>query len=452
MKLCLATVIFFLAASHIHGATVVLKSGEVVYGEIVSDTNGVVQVEVSNASHSIFSIRSIQHSDIKEIPKESADESAYQQTLQYKLTDSSRSTAYYDKVITDVFQPFLASYPSSVYSKVIADKLKQWTDERDRVDAGAVKWKGQWYLGEDVQKVAGVVKAAQLVDEGDRQRGLGHYETAINKYREAIAIRPLQASYLQEISTKASLAGQNWKDTVSAAGSQLTAAPQDFDRANEDLQTKRAALQQSLNNDLAHQNLLLSAKTKCVQYGKGGVCITTHWVAHTTVPIDGKRDFDFGSVLPDPHSYDADIQYNRNGMATIDTQIAANIEKKSSLRTQAVNSTSQFQVIDSLLGLFANELQQARSDALRLEADERVRPVPVPTRFATSTVLSQPDPGKQEAPPLPVESKPTLPTVAQLPAPVQPPQDSWLDSHLSWVFATAFGLIVVWRVRRQMSD
>jgi len=422
--------------------TLTLKSGETIEGEIRAETNDVVQISVPNARRTIYSLKSISRSDIKEIQHATAEQKAYAEVERYRLDANSFSMAYYDKTIQGVFQKFLTDYPSSTRTSIIVKAIAQWTAERDKVAGGTVKWGGRWYEGDAVKNVAGQIKATQLLDDGDRRIGSSQYEQAIAKYREALAVRPLPASLIEQISGKVNTAAERWKAALATGATTVSA---NVDVENQNLQSMRVGCQKAINNDVVEQNRILSAKTECVRYGSGGVCLIKHWFAQ--LPYR----FDYGAVLPDPHSYDDDIRHNRDAIAKIDEQIAANNARKAGRQDDQATAGTQLQKINTTLQQFSSDLAQARADSQRMEAEDAGRkaekarrkaddamrlaagPAAAQTQLATSQVVPAPEPQ-------------TVATVGEVPVP--PAQSIWTWLRVNWVIPVVVGVGLLWVILR----
>ena len=78
-------------------STVVLKSGETLQGDILSDTNGVLQIKAHNASRSISYQRDISHADIQSIqtenPAQVAERTDYEALVKIQLNPNQEQSA-----------------------------------------------------------------------------------------------------------------------------------------------------------------------------------------------------------------------------------------------------------------------------------------------------------------------------------------------------------------------
>src|ERR1035437_5446221 len=98
-------------------AIVTLKSGEVLRGDVVSDTNDVLQIRAFNATRTISSLRNLPRSDVQnvqiETPAEAAERIDYFALSKFQLdSDQEQSSNFYVQW-TAAFEKFLKDYPKS---------------------------------------------------------------------------------------------------------------------------------------------------------------------------------------------------------------------------------------------------------------------------------------------------------------------------------------------------
>ena len=400
--------------------TLILNSDELIEGEIISDTNDVVQIRVPyNTSRTIFTVKSFKHDEIKEIKAADAEQKSFQEVERYKLGANSFSVAYYDQTIQKVFQKFLTDYPSSPQAGIIADRITQWTNERDKVSGGALKWGARWYEGDATKIVSSQIKAAQLLDDGNRFISSSQYEQAVTKYREALTIRPLPSGTVEQISVKINTASDRWKTALSTVA---TIDPTSFDMQNQLLLAKRTECQNAINRAVNYQKSILAARS--VPWKPG----IKHWI---TTASYGYQDF--GSVLPDPHSVDGEIHRNQVAIERIDESIAANNAKKASLQSDKALGGAELQKINTILQQFTTELTQARADSKRMEADESQRKAPEAILLAAGSAGTEPKPtpNQIENAAVPPVTPPVVntPEVSAQPIPSSPSIWTWLRNN-----------------------
>jgi hypothetical protein len=116
-----------------------LNDGSVLDGTIISETSTDVTIEVEFAAGTITETQTVSTNEIAQIvrltPEQRAVramEFAYQRTLRYSLDPSrSYSLRYYDDVISNVFQRYLADYPRSPHTLQITARMQEWETARD---------------------------------------------------------------------------------------------------------------------------------------------------------------------------------------------------------------------------------------------------------------------------------------------------------------------------------
>src|ERR1051326_3044399 len=104
--------------------TLKLKDGTVVDGALIAEDDQQVTLEVKLAGGTITSKRSYPKADIAEIVRPTAEQktqsemrAAYEAARKNQLDpNSSFSLAQYDKVLNEVFAPFLEKYPKSPHA------------------------------------------------------------------------------------------------------------------------------------------------------------------------------------------------------------------------------------------------------------------------------------------------------------------------------------------------
>jgi len=123
--------------------TIKFRDGSVLDGTIVSETTTDVTIEVEIAGGTITKSQTVNANDIVELIRSTPEqravhamELAYQRTLRYKLEPNhSYAIWYYDGVISNVFQRYLADYPLSPHTLEVTYHLHEWEAARDRAAA-----------------------------------------------------------------------------------------------------------------------------------------------------------------------------------------------------------------------------------------------------------------------------------------------------------------------------
>ncbi|MSR64476.1 MAG: hypothetical protein EXS18_01700 [Verrucomicrobiae bacterium] len=139
-----------------------MKTGDVMRGRILSETDQQVEIEVANADRTILSKRVIAKADVKsvqrETPEQAAERKSFESLTVYKLNpNAAYPTNYYPAVIA-AFDKFLTTYPRSDHATQINTMLADWKAEYPQavlaVKSGLVKFHGQWLTAQQAQALA----------------------------------------------------------------------------------------------------------------------------------------------------------------------------------------------------------------------------------------------------------------------------------------------------------
>ncbi len=153
--LMVALVMAGFVASGFGESTVVLKSGETLQGDIVSDTNDVLRINAHNTSRTISYQRDISHADIQSIQTENAAQIAeradYEALSQFQLNPNQEQSADYCGQAIAAFQKFLTDHPKCDKVPAVQQGLDAWQAELKHVSAGEVKFDDKWMTPEDKQ-------------------------------------------------------------------------------------------------------------------------------------------------------------------------------------------------------------------------------------------------------------------------------------------------------------
>lgn len=176
-----------------------LNSGEVILGTIVSQSDTEIVMEISNATGTIMTQRKIPTADVRSVERDTAEQKArrleaeaHRDTLKYQLGDSSFPFPYYGQTINGVFRKYLVMYPDSPNADAVRARIQEWEAEQVKVAKGEMKYRGQWYAGADARRIADVVAAEQLFQDGARLLSQGKHEDAAWRYRSVL----LKANHL----------------------------------------------------------------------------------------------------------------------------------------------------------------------------------------------------------------------------------------------------------------
>ncbi len=151
-------------------AIVTLKSGTVLRGDIVSDTNDVLQIRAFNANRTISSLRNLPRSDIQnvqiETPAEAAERIDFFALSKFQLDpDQEQSSSFYAQWIA-AFERFLKDYPNSDKAAIIQQHLEDCRAELKHIADGEVKFANKWMSPEEKKPQA----LAKQLAESESQR------------------------------------------------------------------------------------------------------------------------------------------------------------------------------------------------------------------------------------------------------------------------------------------
>lgn len=168
--LCSLLVLAFTATAP--ADTLRLKNGTSVEGDIVSENEQAILIEVSFDNGDITTRRTYLKSDISGVdrtaPEEKKKQKAdlwYHRVMKYQLNPkTSYQIDYYDRVLKEVFQKYQEVFPESPHLKEIQALEAQWKAERLQVAAGQVKRDNTWMTSAEAEKRTEDQKALAILD------------------------------------------------------------------------------------------------------------------------------------------------------------------------------------------------------------------------------------------------------------------------------------------------
>jgi hypothetical protein len=154
---------------------ITLKSGAVLQGEIVSDTNDVVRIRAYSHNHTISSLRDVARSDIQSIhaetPAEIAERTDYEALVKFQLDPNQEQTLEWYNQWIGVFQKFLSNYPASDKKATVQRYVELCQAESANVSDGKVKFADKWMnVKEKKVQVAQYAIASLKAKVADLQR------------------------------------------------------------------------------------------------------------------------------------------------------------------------------------------------------------------------------------------------------------------------------------------
>ena len=189
--------------------SVTLKSGEVINGKILRETDTQVVMEVA-VTASIKDEKIIPKADVQTVSKTAADEIAYQAIKPIQPGANSFDLEKYAP-LTKSLEAFLAQYPQSARVKDVQATLAAFKDEQARVKAGDVKFSNRWYTAKEAEKnkyhLAGQKLLVVMREQAVRRDFVG----ALNTYADIEKTYPNSSAF-----PEASALAQNMIATATA--------------------------------------------------------------------------------------------------------------------------------------------------------------------------------------------------------------------------------------------
>ena len=152
-------------------AIVTLKSGEILHGEITSDTSDVLQIRAFNASRTISSLRNLPRSDIQNIhietPAEAAEQIDYFALSKFQLDpDQEQSSNFYTQWIA-AFEKFLRDHPQSDKATIVQQHIEVCQSDLKHLAAGEVRFRDKWMTPEEKKPLLLMKALAELQSQRD---------------------------------------------------------------------------------------------------------------------------------------------------------------------------------------------------------------------------------------------------------------------------------------------
>ena len=151
-SLPLVCTVAMLAASSLPALadSVTLKSGEVLEGQIVreSDTEVVIDAKVGSG---ITDQRVLNKSEVSSVQKTSPDEIAFQKVKDLNVGANSLLPANYRSAIA-ALGAFVKQFPISRHRLEVTNAIDALTAEKARVEAKELKWNNRWYSAQEVEQ------------------------------------------------------------------------------------------------------------------------------------------------------------------------------------------------------------------------------------------------------------------------------------------------------------
>jgi hypothetical protein len=149
----LALLVF--GVSPAHADTVTLKSGEVLEGRILSETDTQLVIEASFYHGTIFSTREVSKSDIQSVvhesPNQTQEKADYEALAKFTLNPNQELTKNQYEAGIAAFEKFLTAHTNSSYAADIDQRLAEWRAGSSNVASGKVKYAAAWMTPDEKQ-------------------------------------------------------------------------------------------------------------------------------------------------------------------------------------------------------------------------------------------------------------------------------------------------------------
>src|ERR1017187_621221 len=144
--------------------TLTLNSGEVLEGQILSETETQIEIEAAFYHGTIFSTRQVLKSDIRSIVRESVqqkqEKAAYASLTKFALNPNQELTKDQYAAGIAAFEKFQTKFTNSATAAEINKRLVDWQAEASNVASGKVKFASVWMTPEE-KKVQTAQEALQ---------------------------------------------------------------------------------------------------------------------------------------------------------------------------------------------------------------------------------------------------------------------------------------------------
>lgn len=175
MKLLGIALLLAFLVPRVWADSITMNSGDVLQGEIISETDSQVTIRISNANHSITYSESIPKSDIKTIEREAAEarsereraedeeSTAYKALSRFQLNPNQEMSAAKCAQGMAACNEFLGKYPKSKFLADVQQRLTTLRNELGHVEKGEVKFNNAWMTPKEKKPLMEAYLAQQKV-------------------------------------------------------------------------------------------------------------------------------------------------------------------------------------------------------------------------------------------------------------------------------------------------
>jgi TolA-binding protein len=178
----LCTGILLVTSAWVFADTVQLKSGEVLNGKILSETDQQLVMDVTVAS-GITDQQTVAKADVQTVTKTPLDVEAYETIKDYQIDTHSLQRGAYPAMMK-ALEAFLKDYPQSARASEVQATLNAFKQEETRVKAGQLKWENRWYTAEEIEQHKYQLGAAMSWVAMKDQAARRDFITALNTFAQ----------------------------------------------------------------------------------------------------------------------------------------------------------------------------------------------------------------------------------------------------------------------------
>ncbi len=161
--------------------SVITKSGELIEGKILSESDSFVVVEVP-FSETIMEKRTIPRDQIIAVQKESTDKLTFDKLAATPTPDTALSAADLNELLEGRLRPFVESYPTSSYAADVSARIKSLEAEVARLEEGDIKLFGRWITPAQQADEQTQIEAARVYLEIKKLVAASEFGAALNEF------------------------------------------------------------------------------------------------------------------------------------------------------------------------------------------------------------------------------------------------------------------------------
>lgn len=148
-----AGLLWLCTPSRLNADTLILNSGEVLEGQILTETDTQIEIEAVFYHGTILAKREVPKADIKSVIRESVEQKQekvdYAALGKYTLAPDKELTPEQYAAGIAAFEKFLATYPNSSSASDITQRVTDWRAEASNAASGKVKFNSLWMTPEE---------------------------------------------------------------------------------------------------------------------------------------------------------------------------------------------------------------------------------------------------------------------------------------------------------------